>query len=325
MDEILSKHLASAFLLPKKEGETLDNVFDTILRYHSCKKIDDNYYVKLENDTIISESLGNWNDKPILSYHDIKYVLLENSQTLIKLDTVNNSEVKIKKTDTKNKPKTFKPLKKEVSDKPELIVPISINSDTESEPQIKPPKLNILPVEVKDDKTSKYDSEDILKILKPLIGKEFKKTEPIEIKKQNIDPEPTEKEVALISIPLNTHSSTASYIVDKDEDSEEKSEVYKSNNSGFIEELQKHKDDPRVKNFFNYHTELAKKEIFSITEKFTQQQMARAMESGGGTNAVQYANGGTMNGNLLIDGDLQVSGNSSLNNFKITRLDGGYF
>ena len=76
----------------------------------------------------------------------------------------------------------------------------------------------------------------------------------------------------------------------------------------FFRSLEKYKDDPRVKKLFSYHTDLAKKELFQITEKFTQQQMARAMESGGGTNAVQYANGGVMTGNLLIDGNLSVTG-----------------
>lgn len=79
-------------------------------------------------------------------------------------------------------------------------------------------------------------------------------------------------------------------------------------NDDFFSSLEKYKDDPRVKQLFNYHADLAKKEIFKITEKFTQQQMARAMESGGGTNAVQYANGGIMKGNLVIDGNLSVTG-----------------
>ena len=43
-----------------------------------------------------------------------------------------------------------------------------------------------------------------------------------------------------------------------------------------------------------------KKEFTQIIEKVKTSQMARAMESGGGTNAVQYANGGTMDGNLNV-------------------------
>jgi hypothetical protein len=38
-------------------------------------------------------------------------------------------------------------------------------------------------------------------------------------------------------------------------------------------------------------------------------RIARVAESGGGTNAVQYANGGVMNGTLIINGDLNVDGN----------------
>lgn len=229
MDSILSKHLASAFLLPKKENVS-NTGDDNIIKYHSFKLIDNNYYIKLDNDTIVSESKGYWNNKPIIEYNDVKFVLLESSQTLVNLGNISNAEDKITK-----EPK-----------------PISI------------PK------------------------------QEQNKTKP-----------PIKKEPKLISIPMNTRSSTASYI--PNEDAEEKTPTVKED-KGLIAELEKSKDDPRVKKFFNYHTELAKKEIFAITEKFAQQQMSRAMESGGGTNAVQFANGGTMKGSLLVEGDLTVTG-----------------
>jgi hypothetical protein len=80
-----------------------------------------------------------------------------------------------------------------------------------------------------------------------------------------------------------------------EEDAEENEE-----SNSFFDMLEKKKDDPRVKKFFNYHADAMKKEFNQIIEKVKSSQMARAMESGGGTNAVQYANGGIMNGTLNV-------------------------
>lgn len=254
MDQILAKHLANIFLLPKEE-KTLDYITDSFIPYHSYKKIDNQFYIKLENDTIISESKELWNNKPIIYFNQEKYVLLENSKSIVKLDTLNNSgEISF----------VTKPIVKVEKPKDDFI-------------QIKPPEEKI-------EKTKEEKSKE-------------EKEEP-----------------RLISIPLNTKNSTATYIDDikkTDESSEEKTNT--SKDTDIISTLIKYKDDPRVKSFFNYHSELAKKEIFSITEKFSQLQMARAMESGGGTNAVQFANGGSMNGDLLVDGNITFTGNISGN------------
>lgn len=83
------------------------------------------------------------------------------------------------------------------------------------------------------------------------------------------------------------------------EDAEETKE-----DSKFFDLLEKKKDDPRVKKFFNYHADAMKKEFTQIIEKVKTSQFARAMESGGGTNAVQYANGGTMNGSLTVTNNI---------------------
>jgi hypothetical protein len=83
------------------------------------------------------------------------------------------------------------------------------------------------------------------------------------------------------------------------EDAEETKE-----DSKFFDLLEKKKDDPRVKKFFNYHADAMKKEFNQIIEKVKTAQFARAMESGGGTNAVQYANGGTMNGSLTVTNNI---------------------
>ena len=236
MDSILSKHLANAFLLPKNEKLDTSVKNENMIPYHSFKIIDNSYYIKLDKDTIISESKGYWNNKPIVTYKDTQYVILENSNYLVNLNNLSKTENSITPVKTEEPKKVFLQPKK----------------------IIQQPK------------------------------------EPVKDKPQ------------IISIPLN--GGTASYVPKMaEEDAEEKRVDNKP--TDFISALESNKDDPRVKKFFNYHSELAKKEIFAITEKFAQQQMARAMESGGGTNAVQYSNGGTMKGDLIVDGNLNVTGN----------------
>ena len=49
-----------------------------------------------------------------------------------------------------------------------------------------------------------------------------------------------------------------------------------------------------------------RKEFIELAEKVSRREAMRYVESGGGTNAVQYANGGTMNGNLTVTGSLHI-------------------
>lgn len=60
-----------------------------------------------------------------------------------------------------------------------------------------------------------------------------------------------------------------------------------------------------------------RKEFIELAEKVSKREAMRYVESGGGTNSVQYANGGTMNGNLSINGTLHVDSilNSSGNSY----------
>lgn len=85
-------------------------------------------------------------------------------------------------------------------------------------------------------------------------------------------------------------------------------------NLGFIQDLIQNKfhsllddtNDPKVTKYFNTFTEGFKKSMIEISEKIARREGLRAMESGGGTNAAQYANGGMMNGNLVISGNLSA-------------------
>lgn len=135
------------------------------------------------------------------------------------------------------------------------------------------------------------------------------------VKKTTID-EPSETSVN-IAPKVSVKSQKDSNIPEK-ETTEKYIDTIKSSNNEKIQEdaeeteettiffdlLEKKKDDPRVKKFFNYHADHMKKEFTQIIEKVKTSQFARAMESGGGTNAVQYANGGTMNGSLTVTNNI---------------------
>ena len=58
--------------------------------------------------------------------------------------------------------------------------------------------------------------------------------------------------------------------------------------------------DKKIQKFFEGYTSNFKKSFIEIAEKIAKREGLRSMESGGGTNAVQYANGGTMDGNLTV-------------------------
>jgi hypothetical protein len=50
-----------------------------------------------------------------------------------------------------------------------------------------------------------------------------------------------------------------------------------------------------------------RREYIDLAEKVSRREAMRYVESGGGTNATQYANGGTINGELIINGNLTVN------------------
>lgn len=70
---------------------------------------------------------------------------------------------------------------------------------------------------------------------------------------------------------------------------------------------------PELEKFFDVYTEGFKQQFMQISEKISKREIYRAMESGGGTNAKQFAKGGTMEGDLTITGNLSVVGNSYIN------------
>jgi hypothetical protein len=102
MDQILSKHLANAFLFPKDTDTNIitESVSEGMIPYNTYKIIDNRYYINLETDTVISETYGYWKDKPIVIYKEEKYVLLENSTNIVKLEYLGITEDNITKLPT---------------------------------------------------------------------------------------------------------------------------------------------------------------------------------------------------------------------------------
>ena len=60
----------------------------------------------------------------------------------------------------------------------------------------------------------------------------------------------------------------------------------------------------KLTNLFEQTNTKFRNEIIQLSEKLARRESMRFAESGGGTNAVQYANGGTMDGNLTISQNL---------------------
>jgi len=266
MDQILQKHLVEKLMLHKPDLIKAATSPMDCISYQSCKFLDESYHIKTDSYTIVTKVLGYWKDKPIVLHNSHKYVLLENSKSLVNLDNFGDKKIvpaSAKSTRFFQKNSTIEAPVKEL---PKVV---------------EEPKIEVTP--------------------------EPKKELPEPVKKVE-----TKQIYKTVSVVPET-KPTQNYISGLRSQDEKLPEITKSEDAeeAFFDILETKKDDPRIKKFFNYHADQAKKELFSITEKFTQQQMARAMESGGGTNSVQYANGGTMHGDLIVDGNLTVTGTSN--------------
>ena len=280
MDNILAKHRADEFLLLNNNMKDHTSEDNDIIQYDSYEVKENVYHLKINKKIIISETLGYWKDKPIINYNNKKYVLLENGQNIIKINKLGSADNSINKDPEFNKEKAERKITHN------LINSIaSIIKNNKPEIDKKPALINV--------------DKPVDKIVKtPVI--------PTQVDKKIVKKDPVNQYTELLKKSENA--------------SDQLPIVKKTVEEDFFSVLDKNRDDPRIKKFFNYHQELAKKEIFAITEKFTQQQMSRAMESGGGTNAMQFANGGTMQGDLSIQGDINITGNINGPNFLIKKV-----
>ena len=84
----------------------------------------------------------------------------------------------------------------------------------------------------------------------------------------------------------------------------------------YVNELEKIKNSIAIEKEDDKVVEI-KKLIEEYAEKYIKKAIGHVGESGGGTNAVQYANGGTMNGNLNVNGNYLSGGVNLLDIFAL--------
>lgn len=77
--------------------------------------------------------------------------------------------------------------------------------------------------------------------------------------------------------------------------------------SNFDNILKEDSNQYKLQKLFQNENNKFRKELIEISEKIARRESLRFAESGGGTNAVQYANGGTMNGDLVLTGNLSAN------------------
>lgn len=291
MDKILEKHLASAMVLAKSDLN-ISIPDENIISYESCTLEENTYKVTTKYDTFTSEIIGYWKDKPIISYNRTKYAILENSNTIIKLKSLNISDDKIKKEPEQS----YKNLV------PKQSVKLKQKSIITTAPVVipKPEPVGVVePVVVKKEIPTP-DPQNIAKQLNELLPKKDTPSNSIissYVKTLKKTDEPKEEKP-------EEKVDTTSYI---------KSDKPKTFEDEFFTIFDTKKDDPRFKRLFSYYSDQNKKEVHEINEKYAKQYMAKILETsgGGGTSnsAVDYGNGGTINGDLTITNNLSVLGN----------------
>lgn len=269
MDEILAKHLAKKLLFKENKNSVIKTEKTVKDGYYKYKIIDDKYYINFGSNLLISEKIGFWKNKEVLVINGKKFVVIENSNTIIPLNHLTKEEFESNFSSTKKEPS----IKKKFEENNTFIQSIKKEENPTKKEQV---------------------------ITNPFINKEKliqpqNTTHKKEIPLQEKESEFPEEEATSTEKYINDINKSQNYKNIEEEDAEEDAET-----KSFFDLLEKKKDDPRVKKFFNYHADHMKKEFTQIIEKVKTSQFARAMESGGGTNAVQYANGGTMNGNLTV-------------------------
>lgn len=285
MDDILAKNLTNIFLNIKEEFSNLEENSNEYNSFNSYDEVKKSFFVKTNDDFI--EEL-NEKDKTITLdfFDDIKNIikqneiyvnereinLLEQKEEFIKEDFLNKLSNIFKNADI------LPTQKPEVKPKVKKQQKIKSTEDTKEISKI--PVEN--PVEISLDT--------------PIIS-------PEQTKKEEIVPPASVIDAYNIKTPESETKTPIpqTFVANEGED------TAKSIEALFFDLLEGRKNDKRFTRFFNSQIESVKKELFAITEKYTR-EIKMTAEGGGGTNAVQYANGGTMNGNLSVNGNLTVTG-----------------
>jgi hypothetical protein len=158
-------------------------------------------------------------------------------------------------------------------------------------------KNNVIqvPEKEKDLKPSIIDAyKTAIQPLPTTLEPEIKYSDPVEIDDSvaRLD-EPTSQDVYVQSI--------------KNTENEPKISEIQSSDDEFFKFLERNRDNPRIKNFFNSHSESMKKEILKLTENFTREKMLIASESGGGSGNVTINNSTVQGGKKIV----QIIGDGS--------------
>lgn len=287
MDKILEKHLANALVLVKTDLN-ISITDENIISYETCFLENNKYEIKTEHDTIVSGIIGYWKDKPIITHNRTKYAILENSNTIVKLKSLNVTDDKIQKTP--EEPKNIAPL----FPKRNLIVKqIKKLHPIPPKPEPDPDTVANQLTELLPDKNT--DKNSVISAYVDTLKKSDQQTK---------EPELSDKQ-----------TSTAEYI---------KTDKPKSIEEELFSLFDTKKDDPRIKRLFSHYNEQTKKEVHEINEKYSKQYLAKMLENsgGGGTSnsAVDYSKGGTIDGDLTINANLSVVGGTIYGNLDNKRV-----
>ena len=118
--------------------------------------------------------------------------------------------------------------------------------------------------------------------------------------------------------PVSTKTQAVSTTNVKSEDNNtveaKKENLEEIESKSYVDELEKIKNSIAIEKEDTKVTEI-KKLIEEYAEKYIKKAVGMIGESGGGTNAVQYANGGTMNGDLNVNGNYLSGGVNLLDIF----------
>lgn len=344
MDNILEKHLAAALLLSKEEESklTIPEISQNIIPYYSYKEVGNSNYIKLTTGLLRTETIGYWKNKPIFLYNEEKYVVLENSKTIVRIESLNITSDQIEKYRDPNflKQKEFNKSLKRPSK-----IGISVQSKLDPEPvELKVTPNEPVQAEIPNTSNSVLDhlnrilpkkDESKYSVISSYVNKIKKNDKESEPTTNVVDdpkvPEEPTKDNSIISSYVNGLKNADNHKEDPAPINPVVADYIKSDKPKTIEDeifaiFDTKKDDPRIKRFFSYFSDQTKKEVHEINEKYSQQYFAKILETsgGGGTSnsAVDYAKGGTMEGDLTITNNLSVLGNiyGILNNKRVFNI-----
>ena len=177
------------------------------------------------------------------------------------------------------------------------------------------------PIIVNEEVTKQESVEDIIKrdledvIIETTEEKENPFTSFVNRLKDIIEKGPTTETASTSSVPVKSEQQQIPVINSTKVEKKDKS-LEPTNPNEYVNELEKIKNSIAIEKEDEKVVEI-KKLIEEYAEKYIKKAVGMIGESGGGTNAVQYANGGTMNGDLNVNGSYLSGGVNLLDIFAL--------